>query len=279
MNRNTSREVDRFEELYDRDIETLLSGGIPANTDLIPLCDFISDLRSMADVPLSDAFIKFHAAESAASAARAHAQNPRPNSVGRSRGIWAGIRRRVTASAMSLIMLFGATGMAMAADDAVPGDWNYGLDRALEAIGIGAGGAAERAEELEVLASEGSTENEDADGPGQTSPSLDSSEESTGLNRAAAVISEPSPGSGQSLQARARVAEMLLILNDVGGVDGGTVSDIARDGAGRPEGSGPPGGEPPGRGVANGQDGGAGAKPDNPGKGSPPESPGKSSRP
>lgn len=268
MKRHADPDVDRFERLYDRDIETLISGGDPDNTDLVPLREFISDLRSMSEVPMSDGFIELHAAESAAAAARAHAQNHETKPIGRNRGLWIGIRRRATASVMSLMMLFGATGMAMAADDAVPGDWNYGLDRALEAIGIGAGGASERAEELR-LTSDDSTGASDPIEAGDQSPV-----EQPGLDRAATVIDKPARGSEQAELTRIRVAEILKMLNDDGKIDGRSVSDSAKDDAGPPEEIDHPQGENTVGGESN-----SAADTENRGKGSPPESPGKSGRP
>ena len=52
-------------------------------------------------------------------------------------------------------MIVGMTGVAVASDSAVPGDWNYGIDRALEAVGIGEGGAAERLQELAAIRKDG----------------------------------------------------------------------------------------------------------------------------
>jgi hypothetical protein len=268
MRRHADPVVDRFEKLFDRDVETLISGGSPDNSDLAPLREFISDLRSMGDLPVSDGFIELHAAESAAAAARAHAQNPATRSASRTRNLWVGLRRRATASAMTLMMLFGAAGMAMAADDAVPGDWDYGLDRALEAIGIGAGGASERAEEMGLTPADDAGTN-DSFGTEEQSPV-----EQTGLDRAATVIDVPTRGSDESESARRRVADILKELDDDGKVDGGFVSDSAKDDAGPPEDDEQPQGANAG-----------GGKPDpasdaeSPGRGSPPESPGKSGRP
>ncbi|MGD2044435.1 MAG: hypothetical protein PVJ28_12355, partial [Acidimicrobiia bacterium] len=150
MTGHIGQAVDRFEELFDRDIETLLNGGTPANTDLIPLRRVVEELRSLADPPLSVGFIEFHAAESASTAAQTRAQSPARRRTGRVDGLVRNLRRRATATVATLVMLTSATGMAWAADGAVPGDWYYGLDRALESIGIGAGGAAERLQELEA---------------------------------------------------------------------------------------------------------------------------------
>jgi hypothetical protein len=52
-------------------------------------------------------------------------------------------------------LLGGTTGVAVAANSAAPGDPLYGIDRALEQIGIGAGHGQERLAEATVLLSDG----------------------------------------------------------------------------------------------------------------------------
>jgi hypothetical protein len=64
---------------------------------------------------------------------------------------------RLAVAALSVVMAIGMTGVAAAADSAAPGDPLYGLDRAMERIGIGAGAAAERLEEADQLLTEGQT--------------------------------------------------------------------------------------------------------------------------
>ena len=65
------------------------------------------------------------------------------------------LTRKIT-SALAVTVLFGGlTGVALAADDAAPGDALYGIDTALESIGIGDGGTAERLAEASELAANG----------------------------------------------------------------------------------------------------------------------------
>ena len=255
MTRHTARVVDRFEDLYDRDIETLISGGTPANTDLLPLRAFVAELRAIADQPIDEEFIRFHASESAASVASrrgasASPTQPRPS-------LWLGIRRRLTTAAVSLTMLIGATGMAWAADGAAPGDWNYGLDLALEAIGIGAGGDAERAEEMRATS------------PGQLGGSDDSAEPDDGVGTNAVEVEtpEPTPDSARFYAARAHTSGLLQYLHETEKVDGGVVSDLARERPTSPQGNGPPE-DRPGQGHQ-----------EKPERGKAPESPGNSGRP
>jgi len=62
---------------------------------------------------------------------------------------------RLAPAAVAAIFLFATTGVAVASDSSVPGNALYGIDRALERIGIGDGGDIERIEEASVLAEQG----------------------------------------------------------------------------------------------------------------------------
>jgi len=57
----------------------------------------------------------------------------------------------VTAAAAVVVLMFASAGVAYAANGAVPGDTLYGLDLALEKIGVGAGGLTERLTEASEL--------------------------------------------------------------------------------------------------------------------------------
>ena len=59
-------------------------------------------------------------------------------------GVGTRLKHRAVALAATMATVMGLSGVALAVDGATPGDWYYGLDTALEAIGIGAGGAEER---------------------------------------------------------------------------------------------------------------------------------------
>ena len=127
-------------DLVDRDLDLVIDGIQPFNDDLAPLESFVNSLGSFADIAPSPEFLEYHAAEAAATA-----QTPPAAPVGTGgRRPGFGLRRRGLAGATSLMMILGMTGVAWASDSAVPGDWNYGIDRALESMGIGAGGAEER---------------------------------------------------------------------------------------------------------------------------------------
>jgi hypothetical protein len=247
----TTQGADRFEEISDNDVETLIRGGIPTNTDLIPLRRVVAELRSLGHWPISESFIEFHAAEAAELCAARHA----PTSVGRRQGrrVVDSVRRRTATAAATLAMFASATGVAVASDAAVPGDWNYGIDRALEVVGIGAGGEAERLDELQAI---------------------------EGSDVATAHASE----------RLARINELLAYIQGADRVDGATVSDMANDGSGKPEDPGAVGRanqpeDPGAAGRANQPDdpGAAGRanQPEDPGAtggGSQPEDPGAAGR-
>jgi len=217
--------IDRYEELYDRDVESLIAGGTPDNTDLIPLIGIVAELRSMARVTVSEDLIEFHAAEAAEFQAAQRGKASRSVTPSPGRRMVDGLRRKVTASAASLLIVVSASGVALASDGAVPGDWNYGLDRALEGLGIGAGGGTERDHELLIL------------------DSLDAE-------------------SAHSDESLARVTDLLTYLGNADRVDGAAVSEIASNGAARPENPGASGS--PGKPEDPGASGSAG-KPEDPG--------------
>lgn len=185
---------------------------------------FISELRAEADTAHFSDLTE-----------PAIARVSRPTLIGR-------LRTRTAAIAATVLMTFGGLGgVAYAANGAVPGDVLYGLDRALEAVGIGNGGSAERLEEVTALVEQGHAER--------------------GLEHAAAMV-EGNAGAQAALLAAAEriggfdraaahegVAALLTYLSEnVGSVDGATVAELAQavkvnDAGGPPEGV-TPGGPP-----------------------------------
>ena len=146
---------DRIDEIWtdliDRDIEALIAGERPANEDLSPLDGFITALNSFGSITAPSEFIETQAAMAASSVRDSRQPAPLPKPRRRRQRIVLRAKRRLAAVITSAVMISGMTGVAWASDSAVPGDWNYGIDLALETIGIGAGGAEERLAELEVL--------------------------------------------------------------------------------------------------------------------------------
>jgi hypothetical protein len=181
-----------------------------------PINDFIIRMRREAD-----------AADFAALAERAIPRRRQRH------GLLVLLRTRAAAIAtFVLVAVGGLGGVSYAANGANPGDILYGLDRALERVGIGNGGSYERIAEAISLVSGGN--------PGQ------------GLEHAAAVVPDEA-GAGSALDealaavpalsevpASAEVQEDVLALltylrEHVGAIDGATVAELARAIAGQPE--------------------------------------------
>jgi hypothetical protein len=146
-------------------------------------------------------------------------------------------RRAAVIGASAVVLVGGFTGLAYAANGAAPGSALYGLDRALEVVGIGNGGATERLAEAQTLADHG--------------------RQASGLEHAASVVKDD-PGAetalltaAQRLQgadanaAQEEVGALLSYLSaNVGHIDGKTAAELAQ--AIHGPGDTPPVGEPPG---------------------------------
>lgn len=138
--------------IAEADVELLLMGRAPADTRLESLAGYLRQLRAIGETAPDPAFGLI--VETAAIAGRK--PGGAPITIGK------GLRRQrswrlapIMAAASALFVLAGMTGVAAAADSAGPGDILYGIDRALENIGVGNGGVAERLSEAEALALEG----------------------------------------------------------------------------------------------------------------------------
>jgi hypothetical protein len=225
MRSETAPREDMWSELIDRDLDLLIDGKQPYNSDLAPLRSFVSTLGNFGVTELSPGFPEDHAAEGAAMA-RARLSIPAvPLSTGRRLAL--GFRRRVTAAATSLMMIVGMTGVAWAADSAVPGDWNYGIDRALESMGIGAGGAEERLQELAVIREDGHVR-----GVGVASRSggdlVAGSDDPVGLEKAEATVAATTRGSLRATEVRDAVSALLAYLANPDG-ERPTISELAQE--------------------------------------------------
>lgn len=243
-----------FTDLLDADIDVLLDGETPANTDLAAISGLISQLRSLADTPLSRGFIDSHVETAAIQRLDNVGASGRPPATER---LAFGIRRRVSAAAASLVMLVSATGIAAASDSAAPGDWNYGIDMALEAIGIGAGGHAERLEELQQVSPEIQLD--------EPTPETAEASDERGLGRASEAVSQNPASNLHSVEARSRVSALLTYMNTVDRIDGAVVAAMAR-GESPGEAGRSPSADAPGRENRPDSPGQQGNRPGNPDK-------------
>ena len=158
------RPSDYIDEMFnatisDREIESLLTGSPAQNEGLSDLVEFVEMLRAHERLAPSEAAVERFAT---AAAAQVRAAQPPTAAPGPSRDRLArrplGLRPQVAAMLTTVLLIAGSTGVAVAADAAAPGDGLYGLDRALESIGVGEGGAGERLDEARVLVTEGQAE-------------------------------------------------------------------------------------------------------------------------
>lgn len=133
----------------DREIEYLLSRQARDESD--GLVSVLAKLNlERLEISVDD-----RAADFAATASRLVrlAKTPTPTAIARS----APTRfvPRLATAALIAVLVVGLAGTAAAADAASPGDALYGLDRALEQVGINDGGFEERLEEAQTLADKG----------------------------------------------------------------------------------------------------------------------------
>ena len=140
----------------EQEIELLLTGSPVGNSALSDLAAFVEAMRVYGSYVPSDHLVDRVAAEAATLALAGRASGVTLTKVSPpSRRLWPALSPRVAMAALSVVMVVGMTGVAAAADSAAPGDPLYGLDRAMERIGIGAGNAGERLEEADHLLTEG----------------------------------------------------------------------------------------------------------------------------
>jgi hypothetical protein len=138
-------------EWTESDVDALLRGKRPAEPELARLAPWVASIREGLDVPPTAAQVEAASAALAATAAQATASPRAAAPVARQP--WA--RRLAIGGIAALALGFGVAGAAAAADSAAPGDALYGLDRALERVGIDNGGFPERVGEAEVLCDRG----------------------------------------------------------------------------------------------------------------------------
>jgi len=226
-----------------QDPERLPAGPAPvAEPD--PLEVLLSRLRGEVGRSVDGASLR-HWVAAAADAAGA---SGRPGWGRRRAGVPMIWKRRLATALVSLVVVVGGmSGLAWAADGSAPGEALYGLDRVLEHVGIGNGGAVERLAEIRALIESGDipagltyTGELVGDQAGDTSNAAEA------LEAAAARVAEV--GSEVSADVHDHVAALLTYLaENVGQVDGQEVATLARQIGGNDgsPGSGPPEGVPP----------------------------------
>ncbi|HSJ84760.1 MAG TPA: hypothetical protein VLA91_13165 [Acidimicrobiia bacterium] len=228
------RRSDYREEMFratasKQEIELLLTGSPIGNSALSDLAAIVEVMRRYESYVPSDDLVDRVAGEAAILALAGRATGVTGTKVSRRR--LPALSPRVAVAALSVVMAVGMTGVAAAADSAAPGDLLYGLDRALERIGIGAGNAAERLDEADQLLSEGHTLQalehaaEAVDGDAAASAALD-----IAIDRVETAENE------NSAAVQEKVDALLTYMSENIGVDSGVdgrefgqgIADIAR---------------------------------------------------
>lgn len=138
--------------LSDEDVEAVLSGRAFDDPDLAEVARVLSALDPQRFVDETGERAAVFARKAAA-VARIGEPTKLAATARYRRGL--SLTPRLAPAAVAAIFLFATTGVAVASDSSVPGDALYGIDRALERIGIGNGGDVERIEEASVLTEQG----------------------------------------------------------------------------------------------------------------------------
>jgi hypothetical protein len=144
----------RTKRLLDREIERLLVGAPVQDRDLALLSPVVDGLRTLAGNQPAETEVRSFAAR-AAVVVMERSQRPADAAASHRRRQRVGLTPRLAAALMAVLMVPATAGAALAADSAIPGDPLYGLDRAFEVVGIGAGSTEERLTEAVQLAENG----------------------------------------------------------------------------------------------------------------------------
>jgi hypothetical protein len=233
-------EDDMLNRFPDAEMERLLTGQPTENPELALLGTLLAAVHVVeSTAPSGERVAEF--AANAAALAREH--TPEAKSVSnpaRRRKAPPTIQERLAVVAVAMFVLVGMSGLAVAADAAAPGDALYGIDRALERIGINDGAAEERIAEAGALASRGQvTEAIDhaasaVEDPANDDTATSGSQAATALREAA--VSVESSGSGPApeevrVSVSAMLSEMAKLIGDPdldGAEFGRRVSEMAR---------------------------------------------------
>ncbi|MFQ5523064.1 MAG: hypothetical protein ACE5F5_05755 [Acidimicrobiia bacterium] len=226
------------ERQNDEEFERLLSGALTEDSEL---ASFVARLRRLKDSAPSDEQVHSMAAEAAAIVRETlPAQSP---AVPRRRLV-----PRLAGALAALVLLVGMTGVAVASDASVPGDPLYGIDRALEAVGLGNGGAVERLQEAKTLANRGKSA-EALEHASSALAAAGDKKAAEALKKAAKRVVAEDKGGGKAEKVKAKVSDMLNYIanSDTKGREfGQQVAKLARQiGDGNSNEEIPPADDPP----------------------------------
>jgi hypothetical protein len=211
--------------LSNSEVEALLRGREVHDPDLAELSNFVAALRTSLDRPVAEADVAASRTLLALAARDAHGAPAEVSIAPKAKSVW---MRRAAATGVAAVALgFGFAGAA-AANSAAPGDALYGLDRALERVGVHNGGLSERLDEANELLAQGDEEGALA----LVTDALDDEGDAEGRQALLAVAARLGEnGSEQSADVHAGVAAMLtwMATTEATGKEYGQgVADLAR---------------------------------------------------
>lgn len=140
------------DKMSNRDVERLLCGDSPENKALTPLAPMFSAFHNVTwPAPADEAVATLASAAATIAGSATPSATLKASPPARSRFLAPALQRGLATGLAGVLIVSGLAGVAVASDDSAPGDLLYGLDRALESIGVGAGGATERVSEAWAL--------------------------------------------------------------------------------------------------------------------------------
>jgi hypothetical protein len=143
-----------LKQIADEEIDRLISHQIATDPELADLAAFLTELRGEFISEPSPAEVE-RLARSAGAIVRSQPASVRTSTQPQWPRSLLTVLRTSSAMAVSILALVVFSGLGLAANAAVPGDFLYGLDLAMEKVGIGAGSLQERTSEAQVLADRG----------------------------------------------------------------------------------------------------------------------------
>lgn len=143
--------MKQMDEFSPRDLDALFDGREVSDERLRDVALAFSAMRSVLVGPLSDEHAAAMGAQLAAATPSVAAGTASPHGAAR----W---RRRFAAIGATATIAVVAVAGSAAANGAAPGDALYGIDRALERVGLFDGGVGERLTEAAHLAAKGENE-------------------------------------------------------------------------------------------------------------------------